>query len=92
MKEIGKADRLEVGHNLNNRAENSHLLFRRRERAMSRFGRISNLQMFASTHASSYDHFNLDRHLNSRTRFSRTATSHSWNGASSWRDRRGSRS
>jgi putative transposase len=36
MKEIG-ADRHEVGGRLNNRAENSHQPFRRRERAMQRF-------------------------------------------------------
>jgi putative transposase len=34
MKEIGGADRHEVGRRLNNRAENSHQPFRRRERAM----------------------------------------------------------
>ena len=37
MKEIGNADRQEVGRRLNNRAENSHQPFRRRERAMQRF-------------------------------------------------------
>ena len=30
---------------------------------------MSNLQKFVSTHASFYNHFNLDRHLNSRSRF-----------------------
>ena len=71
MKVMGNADRQEVGRHLNNRAENSHLPFRRRERAMSRFRRMSNLQKFASTHAAFYNHFNLDRHLNSRYRFKR---------------------
>ena len=37
MKGIGNADRQEVGRGLNNRAENSHQPFRRRERAMQRF-------------------------------------------------------
>ena len=37
MKEIGSAGRHEVGRRLNNRAENSHQPFRRRERAMQRF-------------------------------------------------------
>jgi len=69
MKEIGNIDRQEVGRHLNNRAENSHLPFRRRERAMSRFRHMSNLQKFASTHASFHNHFNLERHLNSRSRF-----------------------
>ena len=69
MKEIGNSDRQEVGRHLNNRAENSHLPLRRRERAMSRFRRMSNLQKFASTHASFYNHFNLDCHINRRARF-----------------------
>ncbi|MEM9740389.1 MAG: DDE-type integrase/transposase/recombinase, partial [Pseudomonadota bacterium] len=62
-------DRQEVGRHLNNRAENSHLPFRRRERAMSRFRRMSHLQKFASTHASLHNHFNLDRHINRRQTF-----------------------
>ncbi len=36
LKEIGGEDRQETGRWLNNRAENSHLPFRRRERAMLR--------------------------------------------------------
>jgi transposase-like protein len=36
MKEIGATDRQEVGGRLNNRAENSHQPFRRRERSMQR--------------------------------------------------------
>lgn len=39
LKEIGAADRQEAGRWLNNRAENSHLPFRRRERAMLWFRR-----------------------------------------------------
>jgi putative transposase len=39
MTEIGNADRQEVGRWANNRVENSHLPFRRRERAMLRFRR-----------------------------------------------------
>ena len=69
MKEIGNKDRQEVGHHKNNRAENSHLPFRRRERAMSRFRRMSNLQKFASTHASLHNNFNLDRHISRRQTF-----------------------
>ena len=37
MRELGNLDRREMGRWLNNRAENSHLPFRRRERAMLRF-------------------------------------------------------
>ena len=39
MKEVGNADRQEAGGRFNNRAENSHQPFRRRERAMQRFRR-----------------------------------------------------
>ena len=37
---------------INNRAENSHLPFRRRERAMLRFRRMRSLQKFTSVHSS----------------------------------------
>jgi putative transposase len=47
MKEIGAADRHEVGGRLNNRAENSHQPFRRRERAMQRFRSMKTLQKFS---------------------------------------------
>lgn len=69
MKEMGNFDREEVGRHLNNQAENSHLPVRRRERAMLKFRRMSNLQKFASTHASFYNHFNLDHHINHRQTF-----------------------
>jgi len=69
LKEIGAADRQESGRWRNNRAENSHLPFRRRERAMLRFRRIRSLQMFASVHASVTNHFNQERHLYSRQNF-----------------------
>jgi putative transposase len=66
MKEIGNAERQETGRRLNNRAENSHLPFRRRERAMNRFRRMKTLQKFASVHASLHNHFSQERHLVSR--------------------------
>ena len=44
MREVGNADRQEVGRGLNNRAENSHQPFRRRERAMQRFRSMKTLQ------------------------------------------------
>jgi putative transposase len=69
LREIGAADRQETGRWLNNRAENSHLPFRRRERAMQRFRRIRSLQMFASVHASVTNHFNTDRDLTTRAIF-----------------------
>ncbi len=69
LKEVGAADRQETGRWLNNRAENSHLPFRRRERAMLRFRRIRSLQKFASVHASIYNLFNSERSLHSRPNF-----------------------
>jgi putative transposase len=66
LKEIGAADRQVTGRWLNNRAENSHQPFRRRERAMLRFRRMKTLQKFASVHGSVHNHFQQDRHLISR--------------------------
>jgi putative transposase len=66
MKEIGSADRHEVGRRLNNRAENSHQPFRRRERAMQRFRNLKTLQKFSSVHAQVHNQFNQERHLVTR--------------------------
>jgi putative transposase len=63
MRNLGNLDRREIGRWLNNRAENSHLLFRRRERAMLGFRQMKSLQKFASVHASLHNHFNSERHL-----------------------------
>jgi putative transposase len=63
MRELGNVGRQELGRWLNNRAENSHLPFRRRERAMLRFRQMKSLQKFASVHANVHNHFNSDRHL-----------------------------
>jgi len=69
LKEIGAADLYKTGRWLKNRAENSHLPFRRRERAMLRFRRVRSLQKFAAVHASVYNHFNSQRSLSSRANF-----------------------
>jgi len=66
MKELGIAYRHEVGRRLNNRAENSHQPFRRRERAMQRFRSMKTLQKFSSVHAQVHNHFNQERHLVTR--------------------------
>ena len=66
MRELGNIDRQEMGRWANNRVENSHLPFRRRERAMLRFRQMKSLQKFASVHHSFYNHFNSQRHLVSR--------------------------
>ena len=69
MREIGNGERREMGRWLNNRVENSHLPFRRRERAMLRFRQMKSLQKFASVHASLHNHFNQERHLVDRQTF-----------------------
>ena len=66
MNEVGVADRQEVGPRLNNRTENSHQPFRRRERAMQRFRSMKTLQKFSSVHAQVHNHFNQERHLVTR--------------------------
>jgi putative transposase len=82
MKEIGNADRQETERWLNNRAENSHQPFRRRERAMLRFRRIRTLQKFVAIHASVHNHFNQERHLYNRSNFklNRAAALTEWRG------------
>lgn len=74
------ADRQESGRWLNNRAENSHLPFRRRERAMLRVRRMQSLQKFVSVHSSVHNHFDQERHLYSRENFkpNRTAALAEW--------------
>ncbi len=81
MREIGNEARQETGRWLNNRAENSHQPFRRRERAMARFRSSKSLQKFASIHASVHNHFNQERHLNSRQVFK----SHRSDALAEWR-------
>ncbi|AGI74498.1 putative transposase [Octadecabacter arcticus 238] len=82
MKVIGNADKQETGRWLNNRADNSHQPFRRRERAMLRFRRTRSLQNFVSVHASVHNHFNQERHLYNRSNFklNRAAALTGWRG------------
>jgi putative transposase len=82
LKDVGAAERQETGRWLNNRAENSHLPFRRGERAMLRFRQMRSLQKFASVHTSVTSHFNSERGLSSRFLFkaNRAAALAEWRG------------
>ncbi len=66
---IGNKEIQVTGRWKNNRCENSHLPFRRREQAMMKFRRMRSLQKFVSIHASVHNHFNHERHLNNRETF-----------------------
>ena len=80
MKVIGNVDKQEVGRWQNNRVENSHLPFRRRERAMLRFRRMRSLQKIVAVHSSIHNHFNQERHFYSRDNFklNRSAALSEW--------------
>ena len=69
MRVIGNAGARACGRWLNDRAENAHQPFRRRERAMARFRDMKTLQKLASVHASVTNHFNHQRHLSRRAIF-----------------------
>ena len=70
-----------MGGRSNNRAENSHLPIRRRERKMQRFKSQKSAQRFLSTHGPIYNLFNIQRHLISRStlRAFRTQAMEEWN-------------
>ena len=66
LKELGATSLQDTTQYLNNRCENSHLPFRRKERSMQRFRKLSTLQKFTSIHGHIYNHFNHERHLQRR--------------------------
>ncbi len=77
MKVTGNARRRQTGRWLNNRAENSHQPFRRREQAMAKFRRTASLQKFASIH---FKILNQEHHRHRRQGFKlmRSAESADW--------------
>ena len=68
------------GMRANNRAENSHLPIRRRERKQQKFKSQGSAQRFLSTHAAVYNTFNVQQHLVSRQtlRCFRAAAHQTW--------------
>lgn len=63
-RDLGLTDRHQPGGmRENNRAENSHLPIRRRERKQQKFKSRASAQKFLATHAAVYNVFNLQPHL-----------------------------
>ncbi len=80
--DLGIRDLQETGRWANNRAENSHQPYQRRERAMRSFRRMRTLQRFAAVHASVQNHFSRERALHSRPNYklNRAAALAEWRG------------
>ena len=67
LRELGLSHVHKMGGRSNNRAENSHLPIRRRERKMQRFKSQKFAQRFLSTFGPIYNLFNTQRHLITRS-------------------------
>lgn len=66
LRDLNMTKKHVTGERSNNRAENSHLTVRQRERRMQRFKSARSAQRFLSTHATVYNTFNVKRHLITR--------------------------
>ena len=66
LRDLNMTEKHVTGGRSNNRAENSHLPVRQRERRMRGFKSARSAQRFLSTHATVYNTFNVQRHLITR--------------------------
>ncbi len=66
LRVLGALELHDTTQYMNNQVENSHLPFRRLERAMQKFRSSATLQSFTSVHSQIYNHFNHERHLETR--------------------------
>lgn len=66
LREIGVSDRQENGRWFNNRADNSHLPFRRHDQAVPRFRRMRSLEKFTAVHASISSPINQEHSVSGR--------------------------
>ncbi len=69
LKKIGIVNLQNTEQYVNNRAENSHQPFRRKEHSMQRFRSDKSLQKFVSIQAQFHNHFDHQRHLISRKNY-----------------------
>ena len=81
LKELNIAHLQNTDQYDNNQVENSHLHFRRRERGMNKFRSHKSLQKFTAIHSAFLNHFNHQRHIETRQTFKtlRQNSIESWN-------------
>ena len=63
LRDLGLSRTHRRGKRLNDRAENSHVPIRRRERKMQGFRSAGSAQRFLASYSASYNNFNVCRHL-----------------------------
>jgi transposase-like protein len=80
LRDLSMTEKHVTGGRSNNRAENSHLPVRQRERRMQGFKSAGSAQRFLSTHAAIYNTFNVQRQLITREtmRLFRSESMNTW--------------
>ena len=81
LKELSLQNLQNTGQYQNNQAENSHLHFRRREKIMNKFRSMRSLQKFTAIQSQFQNHFNHQRHIETRSTFKnlRQSSLNAWN-------------